>query len=95
MKRAHSAQLPLFEEEGLEEEGLGPGAWGLSPEPRAGLLRPGDLVPCYSCRGKHPLEPATGGATAILFYRCGETAHVGAVQGRLARHGLPRMIPSF
>jgi hypothetical protein len=45
----------------------------------------GDKVFCIKCGGEHPLECGTDSkgheSSIIMFYKCGDTAYLGAVDG--------------
>jgi hypothetical protein len=42
----------------------------------------GDEIRCDKCSGGHKLEPDDDGVSILLFYKCGDQAYVGAVNGQ-------------
>lgn len=41
-----------------------------------------DLIECPNCNGKHKLEAAANGSETLMFYSCGDTHYLGAVDRR-------------
>ncbi len=46
-------------------------------------VKAGDSIACPNCGARHVLEAADDGSELMLFYRCGTSSYLGAVQGRL------------
>ena len=45
-------------------------------------VKPGDKIHCPICHTEHALEAADDRSTLLLFYKCGGTPHLGAIDGR-------------
>lgn len=43
----------------------------------------GQEIQCDKCGESHILEAADDGSTSLLFYECGSTPYLGAINGRL------------
>ena len=49
------------------------------------VVKRGDMITCTKCRGKHELtgsEADDGTVDLLLFYKCGDTTFLGAVDSR-------------
>ncbi len=45
-------------------------------------VKPGDKIHCPSCHQEHELVTADDGSALLLFYKCGNTSYLGAINGR-------------
>ncbi len=46
-------------------------------------VKSGDQIECPQCKERHRLEPADDGSTLVMFYYCGATLCIGALNGKL------------
>lgn len=50
------------------------------------VVHAGEMVKCPHCGGEHEMLPSTSDGQPtekLMFFKCGETTYLGAVQGRL------------